>query len=69
MPYWQNVLIQLLSQAVFWTVLIAGIKSGAGVVIGFALGAALALLVAVVPGRFAKLTIVSENKHSGTGHR
>lgn len=60
MPYWQNVLIQLLSQAVFWTVLIVGIMSGAGVVIGFALGAVLALLIAVVPGRFAKLEVVSK---------
>lgn len=57
-PYWQNVTVQLLSQVVFWTVLIVGIRSGIGVAAAFLGGAALSIVIAIVPGRFAKLEVI-----------
>jgi hypothetical protein len=61
MPFWQNVVIQLFSQAVFWAVLIIGIICGIGVVLSFALGVAFALLITVAPGWFVKLEVVAKN--------
>jgi hypothetical protein len=55
-PYWQNVAAQVLAQIVFWTILIVGIGKGAGgIAIGAIVGAALGMLIAMIPGRFAKL--------------
>ena len=55
-PFWQNALVQILGQVVFWATLFLSIKSGiGGVVVGATVGFVLAMLIAMIPGLFAKL--------------
>jgi branched-subunit amino acid ABC-type transport system permease component len=60
-PTWQNVLVQVIGQVVFWATLLYGISSGwGGAIAGFIVGAVLALLIATIPGYFAKLEVTKK---------
>ena len=64
-PRWQNIMVQILGQIVFWVSLLYGINLGLhGVIIGGITGAVFALLIALIPGYGAELEVISKSKHS-----
>ena len=55
-PRWQNILVQIIGQVVFWTALLFGIRHGTqGMLVGGMLGAVSAILIAMIPGYSADL--------------
>jgi len=55
---WQNVLVQLLAQCVFWGALLFGINLGLrSAIVGAILGAAAAISIALIPGFYSELEV------------
>jgi len=53
---WQNVLVQILAQFVFWAALLFGINLGLrSAILGGILGAVGAIFVALIPGLYSRL--------------
>ena len=58
-PRWQNILVQILGQMVFWSVLLTGISAGMwGAIVGGMIGAVFAIMIAFIPGFFAELEVI-----------
>ena len=58
-PRWQNILVQIIGQIVFWVVLLTGISAGMwGAIVGGMIGAIIAILIALIPGLFAELEVM-----------
>ena len=62
-PKWQNILVQIVGQIVFWTALLLGIRNGSqGALVGGTVGAALAVLIATIPVWGAELEEISNHR-------
>jgi hypothetical protein len=56
LPMWLNIVFQLFAQFAFWFILLMGISSGLwNVVVGFIIGAIVAVLIALIPGFFVDI--------------
>lgn len=59
-PRWQNIVVQLIGQLVFWSSLLIGISAGLQqAIIGGVFGAIIALVIALIPGIFAELQVIT----------
>jgi ABC-type phosphate/phosphonate transport system permease subunit len=57
-PHWQNALVQVLAQFVFWVAFIWGINLGLrSAVVGGMLGAIIAAFIAPIPGIYCELKV------------
>lgn len=62
-PRWQNVLVQLLGQFVFWAMLLVGISSPEiSAITAGVIGFVLALVIAFLPGLFSELETFPGNQ-------
>jgi hypothetical protein len=58
-PRWQNILVQILGQFVFWAMLLTGLRLGLlSAIAGGIIGAFIAMLIALAPGLFAELEVL-----------
>ena len=68
-PHWQNVLVQVLGQIAFWGASLYGITAGwGGVIPGAIVGIIIALLIAMIPGCFAKLEVIKKAREGREGN-
>lgn len=58
-PHWQNLLVQILGQVVFWGAFLVGLSMGIrSAIAGVIIGGFAAILIAMIPGVFADLEVV-----------
>lgn len=62
-PRWQNILVQIVGQVIFWAAVLIGIRNGVpGALVGGAIGAMIAMLIAMIPGWGAELEQIPKKR-------